>query len=60
MKIVQSGTKHNMRVRQHVREQILPGAAPVPGISIGSFVRGAALWKPYRGDGTFVIRNRWG
>ena len=41
---------------EHVREQMLAGAEPVGGISIGSFV----LWKPHRGDGTFVIRNRWG
>ena len=37
---------HNMRVRQHVREQILPGAGPVGGISIGSFVRGAGCGSP--------------
>ena len=31
---------------EHVREQILPGAEPVGGISIGSFVRGAGCGSP--------------
>ena len=43
MKIV---PRHNMRVRQHVREQIQPGAGPVGGISIGSFVPGSAVEAP--------------
>ena len=31
---------------ERVREQILPGAEPVGGISIGSFVRGLAVEAP--------------
>ena len=31
---------------ERVREQILPGAEPVGGISIGSFVRGAGCGSP--------------